>query len=301
VIPAEGLNPKSPEEGSAWVVTTQGRVTLVNGNMEPVKGFPITTSLRISSPPAAWNGKLFLCDEDGQVYGIDGKGARTAWETRFSTALRSPPSFMTVRNQHYAAVYPKSFFGEIWLLDASGTALSGWPADVSGIAFGSPLLFTVNESAGKAADILIAFITQAGELSVYNEQAEMMPGFPMELPGIFYLQPVWDGESLWLISAEGLLFKAGLDGQILRQEIPDLSVREEGYITAADSDGDKVAEIFFSGEGNALYGYTRNFSSLDGFPLPVWGRPVFLDLNGDGKAECTGAGLDNKLYRWHFR
>ncbi|MDR0601951.1 MAG: VCBS repeat-containing protein, partial [Treponema sp.] len=73
------------------------------------------------------------------------------------------------------------------------------------------------------------------------------------------------------------------------------------HIIAADVDGDKVPEIFFSGEGNALYGYTRNFSSLDGFPLPLWGQPSFADLNGDGKSECTGTGLDNRLYRWHFR
>jgi hypothetical protein len=78
-------------------------------------------------------------------------------------------------------------------------------------------------------------------------------------------------------------------------------VREEGYITAADIDGDRKSEIFFTGEGNALYGYSQNFNSLDGFPLPVWGRPVIGNLLGGGKIEIAGVGMDSKLYLWQFR
>ncbi|MDR2371268.1 MAG: hypothetical protein LBD71_07285, partial [Treponema sp.] len=244
---------------------------------------------------------LFLSDEEGNIHVIDEKGTQSLWETDFSAALRSPPSFLKVENRSYAAVYPKRFLGGIWLLDAGGGALPNWPAPVDGIAFGSPLLFTSGNSREKKETLLAAFITQAGKLSVYNENAEMLPGFPLELPGVFYLQPVWDGEMFWLVSSEGLLCQVTLEGRMLSQNVPDVSVKEEGYITTVDIDGDKIPEIFFSGEGNALYGYTRGFSSLDGFPLPVWGRPSFLDLNGNGKNECTGTGLDNRLYRWHFR
>jgi hypothetical protein len=301
VIPALGLHPRSPTEASVWVVTTQGRVTLANGDMKALRGFPLATGLRLSAPPASWEGKLFLSDEEGNIHVIDGKGTQNLWGTGFSAALRSPPAFFKTENSAYAALYPKRFLGEIWLLDAEGTALPGWPVPSGGIAFGSPLLFTSENSREKKETLLAAFVTQAGEFSVYNENAEMLPGFPLELPGVFYLQPVWDGEAFWLVSSEGLLCRVTLDGQILSQTIPDLSVKEEGYITTADVDGDKIPEIFFSGEGNALYGYTRNFSSLDGFPLPIWGRPSFQDLNGNGKSECTGMGLDNRLYRWHFR
>ncbi|MDR1420773.1 MAG: hypothetical protein LBI86_10395 [Treponema sp.] len=304
VIPAEGEKPRSPEEGSVWVVTTQGRVILANGNMEAMRGFPLTTGLRLSAPPAARDGKLFLGDEEGKVHIIDGRGSRRVWETVFPAALRAPPSFAGAGNRTRAAVYPKRFLGDIWLLDEEGNVLPGWPAPVNGIAFGSPLLFTVDDvPSSREQSLCAAFITQAGELTIYNERAEVLPGFPLELSGVFYLQPVWDGQALWLVSADGVLFQVTPEGQALWQRIPvpDLSVKEEGYITASDVDGDKVSEIFFSGEGNALYGYTQGFSSLDGFPLPIWGQPSFADLNGDGKSECTGTGLDNRLYRWHFR
>jgi hypothetical protein len=149
--------------------------------------------------------------------------------------------------------------------------------------------------------ILTAFVTQAGELSVFDEGALHLAPFPLELDDIFFIQPVFDGEFLWLVSTGGVLFRISPEGDILRQSIPGLTVKEEGYVSAFDSDGDGVPEIFISGEGNALYAYTRNFASLSGFPLPIWGRPAFADLNGDGKPEITGIGMDKKLYRWQFR
>jgi outer membrane protein assembly factor BamB len=269
----------------------------VNGNLEPQRGFPLITGLRLSAPPASLGGNLYLCDEDGKVYVVSPRGSISPWETVFAAALRSPPSFLSLPKSGgtYAAVYPKSFLGEIWLLDAAGNGLPGWPALVSGIAFGSPLVFLQDNR------VLTAFITQAGELTVLDEKAVPLPPFPLELEGIFFPQPVFDGELLWLVSSDGTLFQISLDGTVLHQQIPGLSVKEEGYITVLDANGDKVPEIFITGDGNALYGYARNFSSLNGFPLPLWGRPFFGDLNGDGKIECIGAGLDNKLYRWQFK
>ena len=295
LIPAEGIGVKSAE--AAWVVNMQGRVTLVNGNMEPMRGFPLLTGLRLSSPPASYGGRLFLCDEDGKVYTVDSKGALAAWETVFPAAIRSPPSFLALpkTNRTLAAVYPKSFFGEIWVLDAEGRPMPNWPAPVSGIAFGTPLLFSHNSRP------LAAFVTQAGELSVFDENAASLPLFPINLDGVFYLQPVFDGEYLWLASADGTLFRVSPGGETLSQRIPGFSVMEEGNILLFDTDGDSIPEVFVSGEGNALHGYSRNFRSLEGFPLPVWGRPLFADLNGDGKAECTGVGMDRLLYRWQFK
>jgi hypothetical protein len=282
---------------AAWVVSAQGRVTLVNENMEVQRGFPLITGLRLSAPPASRGGNLFLCDEDGTVYVIDPRGSISPWESSFPAAVRSPPSFISLprSGRTYAAVYPKSFLGEIWLLDAAGKALPHWPAPVPGIAFGSPLLFLRDNR------VFAAFITQAGELSVFDENAAPLLPFPLELEGIFFKQPVFDGEFLWLADSGGTLFQVSLEGTVLRQRIPNLSVREEGYITTLDVNGDQIPEVFVTGDGNALHGYARNFSSLNGFPLPLWGRPFFGDLNGDGKLECAGAGLDNKLYRWQFK
>ena len=300
VIPAEGA-------GNAWVVSDRGRVTLVNGSMEPAQGFPSLTGLRLSSPPVSYNGRLYLCDENGEVHAIDANGGQSVWETSFFTALRSPPSFLTLASgnssRSYAAVYPKSFFGEIWLLDADGKVLPNWPAPISGIGepensgigFGSPLLFAHNNS------VYVVFVSQAGELSVFDENAASVSPFPLILDGVFYQQPVFDGEFLWLVSSNGTLFRINLVGEVLYQRIANFSVMEEGYITTFDCDGDKIPEVFITGEGNALHAYSRNFRSLKGFPLPVWGKPLFVDSSGKRKAEIIGMGMDRRLYRWQFK
>jgi hypothetical protein len=313
VIPANGVTVKDAQGTIfAWVVTDRGRVTLVDSGMEAVQGFPALTGLQLSCAPAAFMGKLYLCDEDGKVYSIDASGKQNVWETSFAAALRSPPSFLSVSgkkgNNIYTAVYPKSFFGEIWLLDAEGRTLPNWPAPIAvekdddnetggslGIGFGSPLLFAHNNK------VYTAFVNQSGQLLIYDEDAVLLPPFPVTLDGIFFQQPVFDGEFLWLVSSNGTFFRVSLDGETLYQNIPGFSVKEEGYITFFDSDGDKVPEIYITGEGNALYAFTRRFRSLEGFPLPVWGRPFFIPAQGNKKAEIFGMGMDRRLYRWQFK
>lgn len=339
IIPADGVGKK--DEIFAWVVSDRGRITLVDGDLEAVSGFPLLTGLRLSAPPYAFEGRLYLCDEDGKVHIITEKGSQSAWPTTFDAPLRSPPSFLTVpargRNNpggSFAAVYPKSFFGEIYILDVNGRPLPNWPAPISrinayvnydddsgaaysatvysatvysagvGIGFGSPLLFLHNNK------LHVAFVCQTGELIVYDENAVPVSPFPLYLSGVFYVQPVFDGEYMWLVSENGTLFRVSPEGELLYQNIPGFTVKEEGYITTFDYDGDKIPEIFITGEGNALYAFTRNFRSLEGFPLPAWGTPYFAEAqgalrssqySGNKKAEIFAMGMDRRLYRWQFK
>jgi hypothetical protein len=297
VVPAEAGN---YGEGIAWIANSQGSVCLVNKDMESLKGFPVSTGIKLSADPVSYGGKLFLPSEDGSVHTVDSKASVSRWGNGFYSPLRSPPSFIDFKNKTYAAVYPKSFFGEIFLLDASGIPQKSWPVPVSGIAFGTPELF-ITQYPDKTSRLFTAFITQAGELSIYTEDAQVLPAFPLELEGVFYLQPVFDGEYLWVIESAGTLYRIGLDGEVVSRNIPRLSVKEDGHITVAAIGKDKKIGVFFSGDGNALHGYFSNFSPVEDFPLPVWGRPVFGDLNADGKIEAAGIGMDNKLYMWQFK
>ena len=284
-------------DGNIWVVNSQGRVYLCDKNLEPLRGFPRITALRLTSAPAVHNGKLYISDFNGSaatVYVMDDKGTMEKWQQTFDAALLSPPVFLDSGNRIYAACYPKEFLGSIWLMDGAGNPLPGWPVWASGIAFGSPLIFISGNRPH------IAFVTQAGELTVYDESGKITPGFPLELDGIFYIQPVFDGEFLWLVSNDGTMFRVSIDGQQFSHRIANLTVMEEGCITVFDIDNDKKPEIFISGEGNALYGFNRSFNLLEGFPLPVWGRPGFA-VNSSGKIQLAGAGMDNRVYLWQFR
>jgi hypothetical protein len=293
-LPAEGFNPQNSSDPAAWVVDSQGVVSLVNANMETLAPFPLITGIRLSAAPGAFGRRLYLPGGDGVLYTVDQNGSINSLPLDFEDVLLSPPSFFRQGRNEYMALYPKSFFGEIWLSGTDGVPRPSWPVSVSGIAFGSPLVFAWNDT------VYAAFVTQAGTLHVFTESGQPAEQFPKELEGVFYIQPVFDGQALWLLSSQGNLYQISMEGEVLSQNISGLRA-EEGSITVVDADGDREGEIFITGSGNALYGYTRNFISLDGFPLPVWGRPCFSDLNGDGRMECAGVGMDNKLYRWQFR
>jgi hypothetical protein len=307
VIPAEGPRPKTLTESAAWVVSSRGLVTLVNGNMEASPSFPVITGIRPSSPPAAWGGKLYIAAEDGEkgvLYSMDVNGELTRAGPEYSAVILSPPSFIAGNprgtfQQPVMAFYPKSFLGELYVTSLDGETLPGWPVFAPSIAYGSPLLFRAGEPG--RGNFMTAFITMAGELSVYGEDGLVIPGFPIQLDGVFFLQPAWDGTFLWIVSEGGVLYQADLSGGVVEQRVPGFKVKENGFIGTSDVDGDGTPEVFISGEGNALYGFSRSLNTLEGFPLPVWGRPVFGDFDGDGSVECIGAGMDNKLYRWKFR
>ena len=310
VIPAEGFTIKTMKDSAAWVVSARGLVTLVNGNMEEAEAFPVITGLKLTSAPAAWGGKVYLMSEEtggkGAIHQVDSAGRISKLDAEFNSPILSPPAFINtgVRNETYMALYPKSFLGEIFLCSPEGHSLPPWPITIPGIAFGTPLPFMPLKPEGQPKTH-IAFITMAGELSVFDEGGVPLPGFPLELSGVFYVQPAWDGTYLWVVSEEGALFRIDPENtgiqQVMEQKLPNLAVKENGCIMAVDVDFDGIPEIFISGEGNAIYGYTRNMVSIDGFPLSAWGRPAFADLNGDGIMNIAAAGMDNKLYRWRFR
>jgi len=182
----------------------------------------------------------------------------------------------------------------LWLTSDSGTPLAGWPASVSGIAFGSPVLFENQK------ELSIAFITQAGDLTIFTERGSLKPGYPITLPGVFYTQPVFCGEYLWSLSAGGRLYRISMDGSVSSIEIPDFTA-ENAVVQAYDTTGDGAAEIFVTGDANALYGFTADLEPLEDFPLPAWGTPWFGDINGDGTINCFAIGMDNRLYAWQLR
>ncbi len=294
-VPAHGLRIASMNGPAAWVVSESGVVNLVNGNMESLRGFPLVSGVRISAPPSVYDGKVFLPDRDGAVYTVNADAEISKLKVIFENSLKSPPNFYSAAGKDYMASYQKGFLGELWLTNTDGAAYEGWPIPMMNIAFGSPLVFSERPNT-----VRLAFITQAGELSVFDVSGNLVQGFPLNLSGVFYVQPEFDGRYLWIISEDGTLYRVSLSGETESQKIPSLRAAEEAHIQAVDIHNDGVPEIFLTGEGNNLFSYSRDLTALENFPLPVWGRPAFGDFNGDGRIECIGMGLDNKLYRWQF-
>lgn len=293
-VPAPDLSPDKPEEPSLWVITESGEVSLMNGNLEIVQGFPVSVGVALSSRPVADTNRILLPASDGSLRIVDLSGKLGALTLPFTDELRSPPVIAASLARRVIAAYPKGFSGMLWLMDASGSALPGWPIPAGGIAYGSPVACETRRG------LELAFLTQSGTLSRYAESGQAVKGYPANLPGVFFFQPAFDGEYLWAVSSSGVLYRVASDGAVMSRQISDFTA-SAGAIACADIDGDKSPEVLVSGDGNALFAYRSDFTPLDGFPLPIWGLPAIADLNGDGSLECAGVGLDNRLYCWQFR
>jgi len=293
IVGVAGLPVADEKAGAVWAVTPSGSVSLVSANGGQSAGFPVELGLAPSGDPAARADSLIVPMVDGSIRVVFPNGAVESVSLPFGEPLRSPPSPIEAAGRSLMALYPKSFFGGIWLTDGAGGPLPGWPVKVSGIAFGSPLAI---ERDGR---VIVAFLTQSGELSAYDEEGTQLAGFPLRLPGVFFAQPAFDGKSLWALAEAGTLYRVGLDASLSSYAVPGLRASHP-FLAAEDVDGDGVREIFASGDGNAIYGYRADGAAISGFPLPAYGSPYVGDCNGDGLVECIALGMDGKLYGWQF-
>ena len=270
--------------GELWAVTKSGMAYLLNGKLESVLGYPILSGITMSCPPFVYKDSLVLVGNDGTLCFISQIGEISLKETGVEGGIKSTPSV----NGDIIAFYEKGFFGGIYIYKNLELVNAEEPFELDGIAYGSPCLFTAG---GKQ---YAAMITQAGQLYVYDTNGELLAPVPVGLNGVFYLNVEMADGYLFALSADGVLYRVGLDGKAMRVKIPYFTAKT-GCITVCDYDGKSGQEIFVSGEGNSLYGFSSLMELLPQFPVSGYGNPLFVDLNGDNKNDCLSITYDNKI------
>ncbi len=274
----------SENANQIWALTKDGNVYLFNEKLETKEQFPVITGEKPSCQPQVFNNNLIFFTESGSFISVDSKGKVSTMDFDLMNEIKSAPTV----NENTIAVYEKGFMGIIHLIRQN---YSESLLDVEGIAFGSPCLAQIN---GKN---YTAFITQAGQLNVWDESNTPLADFPLELPGIFYLNVKATSNYFFALASDGTLYRISTDGQVTAVQIPYLSAKS-GYITIYDYDGDGRDEIFICGDSNTIYGFSEDLEYLNGFPLSGYGVPVFIDVNGDKIPDCLSLTIDNKLNAW---
>ena len=279
---SEGVN--KANGGEVWAVTRSGMVYLLNGRLEVISGYPVLTGVNMACPPFTYKDSVALTGTEGTICFISADGKLSSLETDTESGIKARPS---VRDD-VIAFYEKGFFGGIHIYKNLELVTAEGPLELDGIAYGSPCIFTAG---GKE---YVAMISQAGMLYVYDFDGQLLSPFPVQLDGVFYLNVEMADGYLFALSADGILYRIGLDGKYIKVKIPYFSAKS-GRITVCDYDGKEGQEIFVSGEGNSLYGFSTGMELLPAFPLPGYGNPLFTDLNGDNKNDCLVITFDNKL------
>ena len=275
--------------GVVWAVTSQGAVYLLDRTLEMLPAFPVLTGETPAAAPVGYGSSLLIPLQDGNLCQVDGDGRVGIIELPVTGSLRAAPAVLGKT----AAVYDKSFLGKLFLIEDGVCTNADSPIAVAGIAFGSPALLK------KGASTYMAFVTQAGSLSVWQD-GTLASGFPLQLDGVFSKNVVASGSYFYALSEDALLYRIGIDGSVLSVAVPD-GTAKNGFLAAAEPNHNGVCNVYVCPDANVIYGFSSNLELLSGFPLAGWGEPVFADANGDRSADCFALTLDNTLAAWNVR
>lgn len=273
--------------GGVWAVTDTGAVYLLNNTLTGMPGYPVFIGDTPCAPCASAENTLAVPLAAGKVCLVMENGVISTVMIPSSGEIKAKPAVFG----NMFAVYEKGFTGEIYFIK-NGTCINAdAPLEVDGIAYGSPCLAQIS---GK---MYTAIVTQSGRFYLWVS-GETVPGFPVELGGVFYENAVCVGGSFFAVSEDAVIHRVNTDCSVLNVGIPYATARKP-YITAGKIRGKE--NLFVCADSNILYGFNEKLELLGGFPVAGWGKPVFTDINGDRTEDCIVLSIDKKLTAWNIR
>ncbi|MCR4743367.1 MAG: hypothetical protein K5866_10930 [Treponema sp.] len=289
ILPASASTVKKTG-GQLWALTKEGNVFLMDADLENVGIFPIITGENPSCQPVVNGDDLIIVSQNNSLIYVNSQANISSQGLDMFDQIKAAPSVYKDK----IAFYEKGFLGGIHLMNQKVSSQEDKILPVDGIAYGTPYFFEANHQT------YLAFITQAGILTIWDLKGQVLNNFPMTLDGVFYLNVKAANGQVIALSQDGTIFKVSLEGNVTKVKIPHLSAKS-GYLTILDYDNDKNEEIFISGESNTIYGFNKDLEFLNSFPLTGYGLPVFTDLNGDKKIDCLVLSIDKKLNAWKIK
>lgn len=268
----------------------EGGLFRISGEGESVAPYPQFTEATDSFPP--------VFTERGMVF-YSSLASEIQYYSYTGILLESIAVDKTVFSRPLIAdgqlfYYPKSLMGTVYGTTLDGATVDGWPQDAMGISFSTPILFKDS----------IAFLTQKGNLFLWNKSGEVVEGFPVKLNGVYYATPVsFKGEKEYLavINSDGLVSVIDDKGELLTSRYFDnMTGKDMRLMTYRAEDSSRDILILYGGS-NFITAVNSNLQIRQGFPLKGFTKPSFSDINKDGHVEMITAGYDNKLYIYTLR
>ena len=220
-----------------------------------------------SSPAAAdldGDGRLEIVvgSESGRVFAWRADGTDLpGWPVDLRHRIWSSPSILP--DGHIAILGA----GQLFVLDARGRPVKGWPRPVLGWgdatpAFDGQILAVATLAEGVAPAFLSAFgVRDAGAVHAWRPDGSPLPGFPVRLDHDSDSSPV-----------------------------------------LADLNRDGLDEIIVGDDGGRLHVFTQDGRELPGFPLQtgslIEASPAVGDLDGDGSPDVVVGSWDSRMYAW---
>lgn len=262
----------------------------LNGDGDLVDPFPQFTEAKNSfSPLLTGNGMLLYSSLKKELQHYNNKGVLIG-----SIPVTKEVFMQPLLDDERLYFYPKSLFGNILCTDLKGEAIPGWPQSTMAISFTTPF------KAGKN----IGFLTQKGDLFMWDKNGNSINGFPVKLPGIYYSTPVLldsKGTMICAINKDGLLTVINSRGEVETTREFDKVAGKDTRLKSVELEDFKSPLVFIYGSSNYILAINDNLQILPGFPVKGYTEPSFSDINNDKLTEMITAGYDKKLYIYTLR
>ena len=316
-------------------------VTVVNGQGNALPGWPrpllpTGDALRGAQvPPVVANlddtgaPEILLAARDGRLYGwhadgseiADGDASPTTQGVLFDTGsffFRCAPAVAPLdpATPGQEIVFG-STNGKLYVLDARGRPLPGWPrtAPVGGSDFGSQFASGICiADLDRDGQREMVFVESTGRLHALHLDGNELPGFPVggiqassntvvPSPALGDLQGNGDLEIV-VGGSDGRVQVFDAHGNALLAQPFNSGAASECSPLLGDVDGDGQIEILFGNENGVLHAWNLDGSPVDGFPIAlgaeVRATPTLADVTGDGKVDLLVQSWDGKITLWNL-
>jgi len=276
---------------SLWAVSARGSIYRTNENLEPFAGYPVLTAEKLLPNPVAFNGSIAVPLSSDSALLLAGTTDNWSTSDTMNAKLRAAPVIF----KDGIAALPRSFESSLYLFNKEGKIVEGYPIELEGIFAAAPVFF--EETKGNYA---AAFVSEDGRFSIRSLSKDYAETASCDLNTVCKADLAYSASlrAFFVVSQDGHLFKFNTEGAITDSLPLKTGTADDYRITLLDVTGDGKDEIFISGGGNTLYGYTSGLAPLDGFPLAGTGTPYLLDIDGDSIPELITHGIDSKVHAY---
>ena len=279
------LSPMDDASAMVWVCSQSGLIYQMDKDFEIPPLFPLYLGEKLVSAPALFNEGIIFGTDTNVVVSVSNKALISELEINSMGNFISKPSI----SKNYAALYAKSFIGEIFVFSKDGWVNEDSPLEIDGIAFGSPAIIE------KGSSVYIAFITQAGSLYIWKD-FELLDNFPKQLDGLYRDNLVAYKESFVAIDETGVLSMFDLNGQKTQSYGLEFSAKNPSLSVKNIKSNQEL--LFVNPDAALVFAFDKNLSEMNFSPQAGIGEPVFADVNGDKKNDMIVITPDNKICAW---
>jgi hypothetical protein len=278
------------------------------GNASGAQTPPVVANVDMQGTP-----EILVAARDGRLYGWHADGTEIAdGDSNPSTSgvlldthslyLRSGPGVADLdpaRPGFEIAV--GSTDGKLYVLDARGRPLPGWPRTAAGGApfgalFGGGISIADLDRDGV---LEMVCLESSGRLHALHLDGSELAGFPVAgipassasaVPGPAIGNLVGDARlEVVVAGVDGTVHVFDSAGHSLLPVPVTAGATTESSPILGDVDGDGVVEIVLGDESGTLHAWNLDGTPVDGFPIPVGSEvratPHLADVDGDGKAD----------------